>query len=41
MKCLGARELGSRDMIQEAILIKTRNENLNYGDDEKVRGVCI
>lgn len=39
IKCPGARELGSRDMIQEAILIKTRNENLNYYDDKKVGGV--
>lgn len=26
-------------MTQEAILTKTRNENLNYYDDNKVRGV--
>lgn len=34
------RELGSRDTFQEAILVKTRrNENLNYGDDEKVKDI--
>lgn len=26
-------------MTQEAILIKTRNENMNYYDNKKVRGI--
>lgn len=40
IECFGVRELGSRDIFQEVILVKIRrNENLNYGDDEKVKDI--